>query len=133
MLISDKRRAIIIESKINGAVDQEDQLPRYYRYVTGVLEKEVLAVVYLRPFCDENRMPPFEDYSVGYREEAERIKKLLIPILVAAANHPDLCGFLDICCGIARTNPTAEIYIRQYTELLKTLGGNDIEGHCCPV
>jgi hypothetical protein len=124
ILISDKRRAIIIESKINGAVDQENQLARYYQYVTGVLKKEVLAVVYLRPFGDENKMPPFEYYSDEYNEEVERIKKLLIPVPVAAANRLDLChGFLDICYGIAR-NDMAKIYIKQYSDLLKTLGGN---------
>jgi hypothetical protein len=125
MLIHDDRRAIIVESKINGAVDQNDQLARYYRYVTGVLKKEVTAIVYLRPVYEETKMPPLDDYSGEYKEEVIRIRELLIPVSVVSGNNqPDLChGFLDICREIARTD-TARIYIKQYSELLKTLGGN---------
>jgi hypothetical protein len=125
ILISDNNRAIIVESKINGAVDQENQLARYYRYVTGVLKKEVMAVVYLRPVNDENKMPPLDGYSDEYKEEVSCIEKLLIPVSVVDSNNqPDLChGFLDICYEIADTDK-AKIYIMQYSELLKTLGGN---------
>jgi hypothetical protein len=125
MLISDDSRAIIIESKINGATDRENQLARYYRYVTEVLEKEVIAVVYLRPVHDENKMPPLDAYSDEYKKEVDCIRKLLIPVSVVNSNNQtDLChGFLDRCYEIAN-NDMAKIYIKQYSELLKILGGN---------
>jgi hypothetical protein len=125
ILISDDSKAIIIESKINGAPDQDNQLARYYRYVTKELKKEILAIVYLRPVYDENKMPPFDEYSEEYTEEMDNCKKLLIPLsVVNSKNKIDLChGFLDACYEIDNIDK-AKIYIKQYSELLKTLGGN---------
>jgi hypothetical protein len=76
---------------------------------------------------DETKCPPLGDYSDEYKEEVNCIEKLLIPVSVVSSNkQPDLChGFLDICYEIACTD-TAKIYIRQYSELLKTLGGNKL-------
>jgi hypothetical protein len=126
ILISDDDKAIIIESKINGAKDQDNQLARYYRYVTKVLNKKIMAIVYLRPVDDENKMPPFNDYTKEYEEDVNNINKLklLIPVsIVNRSNKIDLChGFLDICRNIDNIDK-ARIYIKQYSELLKILGG----------
>ncbi|MDR0410801.1 MAG: PD-(D/E)XK nuclease family protein [Treponema sp.] len=125
ILISDDSRAIIIESKINDAEDRPDQLARYYQYVTKVLEKEVTAIVYLRPVYKETKMPPLDDYSDKYKEEVNEIEKLLIPVsIVDSKKQLDLChSFLDNCYKIANSDK-AKIYIEQYSELLKILGGN---------
>jgi hypothetical protein len=125
ILISDDNKAIIIESKINGADDQKNQLIRYFRYVTKILKKEVIAIVYLRPVDNENKMPPIDEYSKEYIEDINSCKKLLIPIsIVNSFNQIDLChGFLDSCYEIDNIEK-AKIYIKQYSELLKTLGGN---------
>jgi len=125
ILISDDKKAIIIESKINDADDKKNQLARYFRYVTKILKKEVIALVYLRPIDNENKMPPIDEYSKEYAEEIGFCKKLLIPLsVVNSFNQIDLChGFLDSCYEIENIDK-AKIYIRQYSELLKTLGGN---------
>ena len=125
ILISDKNNAIIVESKINGAPDQDNQLARYYLYVKNILKKEALAMVYIRPVYNEYKMPPFEDYSEEYRNEVEKIKKILVPIsIVNCKNKIDFChGFLDICCNL-NVKDKAGVYIKQYSDLLKTIGGN---------
>jgi len=125
ILISDKNNVIIIESKINGATDQDNQLARYYLYVNNILKKEVLAIVYIRPVYDEYKMPPFKDYSEEYKKYIEDIEKLLVPVsIVSSKNQIDFChGFLDICCT-QNVIDKASIYIKQYSDLLKNIGGN---------
>jgi len=125
ILISDNNNVIIVESKIKGAVDQDNQLARYYLYVKNILKKEVLAVVYIRPVYDEYKMPPFEDYSEEYKNIIEDIEKILVPIsIVSSKNQIDFChGFLDICCN-QNVIDKASIYIKQYSDLLRNIGGN---------
>lgn len=125
ILISDKNNAIIVESKINNAPDQDNQLARYYLYVKNILKKEALAMVYIRPVYDEYKMPPFEDYSEEYRNEIENIEKILVPVsIINSKNQIDFChGFLDICCNL-NVMDKAGIYIKQYSDLLKKIGGN---------
>jgi len=125
ILISNDNDAVIIESKINGAVDQDNQLARYYRYVKDILKKDILAIVYIRPIDDEYKMPPLEDYTKEYKNYVEFIRKLLIPIsIVDSKNRIDLChSFLDACCD-NKLLDKASVYIKQYSELLKIMGGN---------
>jgi hypothetical protein len=125
ILISDEKNAIIIESKIHGAEDQKNQLARYYRYVRDILNKKVMAIVYIRPVDDENKMPPFDEYTKEYKNEIESIKNLLIPVsVVDSINQIDFVhGFLDTCYNFENIDK-AKIYIKQYSELLKIMGGN---------
>jgi hypothetical protein len=125
ILISDKNNVIIVESKINGAADQDNQLARYYLYVKNILKKDVLAIVYIRPVCDEYKIPSFENYSEEYKNEIENIEKILVPVsIVSSKNKMDFChGFLDICCN-QNVIDKASIYIKQYSDLLKNIGGN---------
>jgi len=132
IFISDKENAVIIESKINDAPDQPNQLARYYKYVENVLEKKILGIVYIRPIYNEKKMPQLDTYDSKYASEIAEVKKLLIPVSVIDTNHnKDLCYFLDDCSRIATTvysnNETkekAKIYIQQYSELLKLKGGS---------
>jgi hypothetical protein len=125
ILISDRKNAIIVESKINGAPDQPNQLARYLRYVENNLQKKVLAIVYIRPIYDDQKMPPLETYEVEYASETARIKNILVPIsIVDSKQRKDLCHtFLDTCSDIT-TNEKARVYIQQYSELLKINGGS---------
>jgi hypothetical protein len=127
ILISDRNNAIIFESKINGARDQQNQLARYYDYVTNKLKKKVLGIVYLRHLRDENKLPPFADYSPEYKDKTVLIQKLLIPIPVLdSKSENDLCHrFLDKCSEKSK-KITAKIYIQQYSDLLKNLGGKSM-------
>jgi len=124
ILISNQENAIIVESKINNAEDQKNQLPRYCRYVKNILNKKILAVVYIRPVGDENKMPPVDDYDKSFNDETEIIKKYLVPIsIINSKNKIDFCHmFLDICSNKKLTEK-ASIYIKNYSELLKVMGG----------
>jgi hypothetical protein len=125
ILISDRKNAIIVESKINGAPDQPNQLVRYLRYVENDLQKKVLAIVYIRPIYNDQKMPPLETYETEYTFETTRIKSILVPVsIIDSKQRKDLChDFLDICSRIT-TNEKAKIYIQQYSELLKMNGGS---------
>jgi hypothetical protein len=123
ILVCDASNAIIIENKINRAPDQPDQLARYYDYVKNELGKNILAIVYLRPLGDESKLPPFDEYSKEYGDTTQIVKNLLVPLSVIDKSGNDLChGFLDKCAEISG-NLTAKIYIRQYSQLLKNMGG----------
>jgi hypothetical protein len=125
ILIFDKKNAIIVESKINGAPDMPNQLARYFRYVENNLQKKVLAVVYIRPIYDDQKMPPLKTYEAEYASETARIKNVLVPVsIIDGKRKKDLCHtFLDACSDIT-TNEKARVYIQQYSELLKISGGN---------
>jgi hypothetical protein len=125
ILIHDRKNAIIVESKINDAPDQPNQLARYYKYVEKKLKKKVLGIVYIRPIYNENKMPPLDEYDRKYASETVEVKKLLVPVsVVDTKQNKDLChSFLDVCSHIA-TNEKTKIYIQQYSELLKLKGGS---------
>jgi hypothetical protein len=125
ILIYDDRDAVIVESKINNAPDQDDQLARYFDYVENTLKRKTAAIAYIRPAGDETKMPPFEGYSQKYAETTRKVRELLVPVsVVDSRNRIDLChGFLDVCCGTEK-NPKAKVFIQQYSDLLKNLGGN---------
>jgi hypothetical protein len=125
ILIHDEHNAIIIESKINNATDQKNQLARYLRYVKNELKKTVLAIVYIRPIYNEYKLPPLETYDLEYESETVEIRDILVPISVIASKcENDLCrGFLDKCSG-KTMNEKARVYIQQYSELLKLKGGS---------
>jgi hypothetical protein len=125
ILIYDNKNSIIIESKINNAPDQDNQLARYFEYIENNFKKKVIAIAYIRPAGDENKMPLLEGYSEKYADAARKVKKLLIPIsVVNSQTQHDLChGFLDGCCGPEK-NQKAKVFIQQYSDLLKNLGGS---------
>jgi hypothetical protein len=125
ILIYDERYAIIIESKINNAVDQKNQLARYLRYTKNELKKTVLAIVYIRPIHDEYKLPPLETYEPEYELETAEVRNILVPVsVITNKRENDLChGFLDKC--VRKTmNEKARVYIQQYSELLKLKGGS---------
>lgn len=121
LLIQDKTYAIIIENKINDAVDQPDQLARYFRYVSKDKNLQVLAIVYL-PLTLEKK-PPLE-YSKEYAECRDDIRKKLVclPAINGMSKTDYAHGFLDRCAELS-TDQTAKVYINQYSQLVKHLGG----------
>jgi hypothetical protein len=125
ILIHDEHNAIIVESKINNAIDQKNQLARYFRYVKNELKKTVLAIVYIRPIYNEYKLPPLETYELEYESETIEVRDILVPISVIASKcENDLChGFLDKCSR-KTMNEKARVYIQQYSELLKLKGGS---------
>jgi hypothetical protein len=125
ILISDSQNAIIVESKINNAPDQPNQLVRYYIYVEEILKKKVLGIVYIRPIYDENKIPPLESYGKEYDTQTTEVRNILVPVsVISTKQKKDLChDFLDVC-SCNTTKEKAKVYIQQYSELLKIKGGS---------
>jgi len=117
ILIEDDCQSIIIESKINYAADQENQLARYVEYLKN---KNITAVVYLTPVPG---MRPDFNYSKEYTNYKFDIQEKLICLPILDNKGISLVhNYLDEC--IKQTeNVTAKVYLEQYSQLLKHLGG----------
>ena len=136
-----KKKAIIVENKINFAKDQQNQLPRYYEKITnpnGDYQKEVIKIVYLTL---SNKKNPIFDYSEDYKHYIPIIKSLLTH--VAAVNIPtnefaasgtlsNSKSLLNQLIEIEKTENreiernTCVVYLQQYAQLLNYLGEQEI-------
>jgi hypothetical protein len=128
ILIYDDTDAIIIENKIHNARDTKNQLAKYYKHVTEIMEKNVIAIVYLP--LDPNKNPSLSSYHSGYEKYSPTINKILVSIPVISINgiNDFVHGFLDCCYKIAKNleNYTAMVFLKQYIQLLKYLGGKSM-------
>lgn len=121
ILIADEKshKAVIIENKINGAVDMPRQLPDYYKYV---VEKgfEVLSIVYI-PLC----LYKEPDKSNWTEQEIQIVYKLLHVIPAYSDTETNLCKDWLIP-SIEQTNdfPEVKAILQQYTSLIKLLNQN---------
>ena len=96
LLIHDGKHAVIIENKINNAVDQDDQLARYFKYVNKDKKLDVLAIVYL-PLSPEKK-PQLENYSKQYAKYVDKINNKLVILPAIDKSKVDYAhGFLDKC------------------------------------
>ena len=132
ILIESKRKAIIIENKINGAVDQPNQLARYIKLLEDE-NIEIVKIVYLTLI--KGKTIDFSTYS----DEYKKYIKYLTPnnpdnklCYLAAVDTGDntLLKFLDMCIGIAqkqeKENKNFSVFLKHYSDLLKHLGGDII-------
>ena len=127
ILIHDNEKAIIIENKSNNAVDTNNQLAKYYKYVDEIMGLNVLAIVYL--VLDPMKYPSFENYSDEYKEVLiPKIIKVLniVPIIDPKGSVDFVHGFLEQCLSFAEkdNNQTAVMFIKQFLRLFKFLGGD---------
>ena len=125
ILIKSNKEAIIIENKINGAIDQPNQLIRYIKALQD--EKiDVKKVVYLT-LTEEKKINPLM-YTGVYKKYIEGLKSDKI-IYLAAINNKDnnLISFLDECIKIAQKQEKEKknfsVFLTHYKELLMHLGG----------
>jgi len=113
------KKAIIIENKINNALDTERQLPKYKEYLerNGYTTE---AIVYLS--LDGNKIPNKGDWSI--EEKNELYKKL---VLIGAYNETDcdIYSMLQSCENLI-TDIDVLLLIRQYKQLIKFLGRNNM-------
>jgi hypothetical protein len=124
ILIYDNRNAIIIENKINKAKDQPNQLARYFQYVKTNRQLNVIAIIYLR--IDPNKKVDFNFDSEfkEYRDEIERKTKYINVIDISTSNTPQLIrDFFDQII-LLKLNDLSKVYLEQYSNLLKHLGGS---------
>ena len=125
LLIKDDKQAIIIESKLNNASDMPNQLARYYEYVKDK-KLNVLGVVYLT--LNPNKKPNLNGYEKEYKKYIPKIEEKLICLsAIDKENKIDLThDFLEKCISSTKDNETARVYLQQYQNLLKYLGGKSM-------
>ncbi len=120
ILITDEttKRAIIIENKINNAVDMNRQLPRYYNEVKK--NYFVDAIVYLT--LDSSKRPDKHDWT---KDELTAINYLL-KIIPSFDRHDRPNIYKDwLLPAIIESNDIDSTYLlRQYATLLKFLNTN---------
>lgn len=117
----NSKKAIIIENKVNNAVDMYRQLPRYYEIVKQ--DYEVAAIVYIT--LDKSKRP---DISTWTTEEIEDIKALLkiIPVF----SRDGTTNLVDhwINPAIIKSNDLdSSLILRQYAKLIKYLNTSTMD------
>lgn len=134
VLIHDGSHAVIVENKMNNAVDQPDQLARYLRYCKTLPDGALVvdAIVYLPRVM---KAPSYQ-YSAAYRDLADEVRKLTV-VLPAVGRRTtgktpaqtDLAHDVLAESVTFLENPhksTASVYMEQYTALVKHIGGNAV-------
>lgn len=115
---------IIVENKINGACDQERQLPRYIENVESDGLHKVKVVVYLTAAQES------EPAQIGWKNgDAEMVDKLLIPVVGYTENSRviDLVtGWLEPCELRSKAFSTRAV-LSQYGELVRNQAGETMD------
>ena len=118
LLIRSDKKAIIIENKINGAVDMNRQLPRYLEYVKNE-NLQCDAIIYLT--LNQNKKPDQTDWSDAEKKE---IEGEIIPIVAYNETKNDLLNGWINKGILSSTHIDALLILRQYGKLIKKLGGD---------
>jgi hypothetical protein len=120
IFIHDNSNGIIIENKINNAGDRENQIGRYYKKAADRKIK-VKSIVYLT-LSPEKKLD--RDYSIQDSENREAIEKLILelPVIGKKGNICFVNDVIDQCIPLAK-NTLAEVFLTEYSNLLKYLGG----------
>lgn len=131
VLIRDQvsRKSIVIENKINGASDMEDQLPRYLKTAKSRWNCECDAIVYLT--LNQVKEPDKSTWNAADHKEVSQ--RLLSICAVGQQKGEDLLtGWLTPCLELARNQSQNQpedlvalepaLVIHQYQQLLLHLG-----------
>lgn len=121
--------AIIIENKINKAVDQPNQLAVYYKRLTedkyfDDKNRNVLKIVYIPLVVSR---PDFSTYSKEYQKYINEISDRLFIFSAKSSDDIDIIHFLDKCikqikCCCSRNSILQKIFLEQYKQLLEYMG-----------
>jgi len=124
ILITDEnsKKAIIIENKINNAVDQKRQLPRYVDAIKS--EFDIVSIVYLT--LNSTKRPDKNDWSI---EELEQINPILqlIPAFEIEVSKTNLFNDWIVPSIINSDNLDSSFLLRQYGNLIKYLNTNTMD------
>jgi len=123
ILIADEtsKRAIIIENKINNAVDMNRQLPRYYNEVKK--DYHIDAIVYLT--LDSSKRPDKTDWT---KKEQKNIENILVIVPSFDRNsRPNMYSDWLLPSIIESNNIDSSYLLRQYANLLKYLNTNSMD------
>ena len=116
------KKAIIIENKINNAVDQKRQLPKYYDKLKG--DYEIVAIVYLT--LNDSKQPNKSDWTDEDKTAIDKILKL-IPAWSADDSKPNLLDNWVSQSIINSENADGLLLLKQYGKILKFLNTNSMD------
>lgn len=116
----DSKKAIIIENKINNAVDQPRQIPKYYDKVQN--EYIVESIVYLT--LDTNKKPHKSDWT---EKEIININPLLTLVPSYDRKHFNLYNNWIIPSIMESKDSESMFLLKQYGNLLKFLNTNTMD------
>ncbi len=128
IFIHDDEKAIIIENKINYAIDQKRQL---YSYMEEAEKDglEVVKIIYLT--LKDDKTVDFSTYTEIERKAVE--EKLVPKVAVSKKDKKDLVHyFLPKCIDYIDNDLTQKenidfyVFLKHYRKLLMHLGGNEI-------
>ncbi len=124
ILITDScsKKAIIVENKINNAVDQQRQLPRYVNIVKN--EFQIVSIVYLT--LNFSKRPDKNDWSEKELKEINPILKL-IPAYDIDTTRTNLFSNWIVPSIIYSENLDSSFLLRQYGNLIKYLNTNTMD------
>lgn len=126
LLIYDDTNAIIIENKINGAPDMDNQLAKYYEQLKNE-EKEVLKIVYLT-LNDSEGPKNLGQYGKSYQKYLKKIKEKLICVSAVSDNkEKSFSDFLrELKLEQENNRDVKKVFLEQYCQLLDSLGGSNL-------
>jgi|GEM_PF-2370388 len=118
ILVSSTKHAIIIENKINDAIDMNNQLVDYYRYCIG----KGLTVDKIFYLSKEGCKQPDKNKWKTKDDEGKKIENLITTMAAFDLHNVSLNHWLEKCISVS-TNPDVSFMIKQYLGLLKSLRG----------
>ncbi|WP_162427883.1 PD-(D/E)XK nuclease family protein [Pontibacter pudoricolor] len=114
------KKAIIIENKINDAVDMERQIPRYVEHLNRH-GYEVDLIVYI--VLNGNKQPNTHDWS---QEERDTILPKMFPVSAYNETPGDFYNGWLTRCEKQTQNIDTLFLLRQYNNLIAHLGGKNM-------
>lgn len=115
----ETKKAIIIENKINNAIDQKRQIPDYYCHTAK--QFEVVAVVYI-PLLG-NKKPVLDKWT---NEEIDKIDDKIVTIPAFSTNGINLSEHWINPCILASNEINFISTLKQYTDLIIDLSKNKL-------
>jgi len=124
ILITDdvSKKAIIIENKVNNAIDQFRQLPRYLEVVE--LNYSIESIVYLT--LNSAKTPDKTDWTLSEKKSIDS-KLKLIPVFDTNPKNINLFNHWILPAIIKSQNINSSSILRQYGELVKYLNTNTMD------
>ena len=125
LLIYDDTNAIIIENKINGAPDMDNQLAKYYEQLDNE-GKNILKIVYLT-LNDSEGPKNLGQYGKSYQKYLKKIKEKLICISAVSDKKKSFSDFLrELKLEQENNRDVKKVFLEQYCQLLDSLGGSNL-------
>lgn len=118
---TESMHCIIIENKINNAIDQKRQIPSYYNF--AIKEGYVIDAIFYLPL-DEYKQP---DKSSWTKRDIERISPLLLVMPAYSKFNDNLINSWLIPSYNKCEDVECKFILKQYINLVKTLRADNMD------